>query len=105
METNSKPKSGGKEAKPNLDLTLVAAATHLAHRDSAPTRWPASSQHSAAKRRAPASPASFRFFSLPMERSRMATARFRITFPHKGTYYYHCALHDIDGMYGVVIVE
>jgi plastocyanin len=33
------------------------------------------------------------------------TTRFRITFPHKGTYYYHCALHDIDGMYGVVIVE
>ncbi|MGD0906610.1 MAG: hypothetical protein ABSA96_03445 [Candidatus Acidiferrales bacterium] len=33
------------------------------------------------------------------------TTRIRITFPHKGTYYYHCALHDIDGMYGVVIVE
>jgi plastocyanin len=33
------------------------------------------------------------------------TTRIRITFPHKGTYYYHCALHDIDGMYGLVIVE
>ena len=33
------------------------------------------------------------------------TTRIRITFPNKGTYYYHCALHDIDGMLGTVIVE
>jgi plastocyanin len=33
------------------------------------------------------------------------TTRIRITFPKKGTYYYHCALHDSDGMYGTVIVE
>jgi len=33
------------------------------------------------------------------------TTRIRITFPNKGTYYYHCALHDIDGMNGTVIVE
>jgi len=33
------------------------------------------------------------------------TTRIRITFPNKGTYYYHCALHDVDGMYGSVIVE
>jgi len=33
------------------------------------------------------------------------TTRIRITFPNKGTYTYHCALHDIDGMYGTVIVE
>jgi plastocyanin len=33
------------------------------------------------------------------------TTRIRITFPNKGTYYYHCALHDVDGMYGTVIVE
>jgi plastocyanin len=33
------------------------------------------------------------------------TTRIRITFPNKGTYYYHCALHDTDGMNGVVIVE
>lgn len=33
------------------------------------------------------------------------TTRIRITFPKKGTYYYHCALHDVDGMYGTVIVE
>jgi plastocyanin len=33
------------------------------------------------------------------------TTRIRITFPNEGTYYYHCALHDIDGMYGTVIVE
>ncbi len=31
--------------------------------------------------------------------------RIRITFPNKGTYYYHCALHDIDSMYGTVIVD
>jgi len=33
------------------------------------------------------------------------TTRIRITFPSKGTYYYHCALHDLDGMFGTVIVE
>jgi plastocyanin len=33
------------------------------------------------------------------------TTRIRITFPNKGTYYYHCALHDVDGMYGTVVVE
>jgi plastocyanin len=33
------------------------------------------------------------------------TTRIRITFPNKGTYFYHCALHDTDGMYGTVIVE
>lgn len=33
------------------------------------------------------------------------TTRIRITFPNKGTYYYHCALHDTDGMNGAVIVE
>jgi plastocyanin len=33
------------------------------------------------------------------------TTRIRIFFPNKGTYYYHCALHDVDGMLGVVIVE
>jgi plastocyanin len=33
------------------------------------------------------------------------TTRIRITFPNKGTYYYHCALHDVDGMNGTVIVE
>jgi len=33
------------------------------------------------------------------------TTRIRITFPNKGTYYYHCALHDVDGMYGAVVVE
>ena len=33
------------------------------------------------------------------------TTRIRIFFPNKGTYYYHCALHDTDGMLGEVIVE
>jgi plastocyanin len=33
------------------------------------------------------------------------TTRIRIFFPNKGHYYYHCALHDVDGMYGEVIVE
>jgi plastocyanin len=33
------------------------------------------------------------------------TTRITITFPKEGTYYYHCALHDVDGMAGKVIVE
>jgi plastocyanin len=32
------------------------------------------------------------------------TTRITITFPVAGKYYYHCALHDDDGMYGEVIV-
>jgi plastocyanin len=31
--------------------------------------------------------------------------RIRITFTHAGTYQYHCALHDEDGMVGTVIVK
>ena len=31
--------------------------------------------------------------------------RIRITFNAKGTFYYHCALHDVDGMQGKVVVE
>ena len=37
-----------RHSQPRFKLTLVAAATHLAHRVSAPARWLASSQHSAA---------------------------------------------------------
>ena len=33
------------------------------------------------------------------------TTRITITFPQPGNYYYHCALHDVDGMLGEVIVE
>lgn len=32
------------------------------------------------------------------------TTRLTITFNHEGTFYYHCALHDVDGMVGKVIV-
>jgi plastocyanin len=31
--------------------------------------------------------------------------RIRITFNTTGTFYYHCALHDVDGMQGKVVVE
>jgi plastocyanin len=31
--------------------------------------------------------------------------RIRITFNTPGTFYYHCALHDVDGMQGKVVVE
>lgn len=33
------------------------------------------------------------------------TTRFRVTFNIPGTFPYHCALHDTDGMKGVVVVE
>ena len=33
------------------------------------------------------------------------TTRIRITFNATGTFYYHCALHDVDGMQGKVVVE
>jgi plastocyanin len=33
------------------------------------------------------------------------TTRFRVTFNIVGTFPYHCALHDVDGMYGTVVVK
>jgi plastocyanin len=33
------------------------------------------------------------------------TTRIRITFNVAGTFYYHCALHDVDGMQGKVVVK
>ena len=33
------------------------------------------------------------------------TTRFRITFNVAGTFPYHCALHDVDGMHGTVVVK
>jgi plastocyanin len=33
------------------------------------------------------------------------TTRIRITFNAAGTFYYHCALHDVDGMQGKVVVN
>lgn len=33
------------------------------------------------------------------------TTRFRVTFNIPGTFPYHCALHDVDGMYGKVVVK
>jgi plastocyanin len=33
------------------------------------------------------------------------TTRFRVTFNISGTFPYHCALHDIDGMFGKVVVK
>jgi plastocyanin len=35
----------------------------------------------------------------------LGLTRVRITFTQKGTYNYKCALHDVDGMLGTVIVE
>jgi plastocyanin len=32
------------------------------------------------------------------------TTRIRVTFNTPGTFYYHCALHDVDGMRGKVVV-
>lgn len=34
-----------------------------------------------------------------------AITRFRVTFNIPGTYPYHCALHDVDGMKGTVVVK
>jgi plastocyanin len=33
------------------------------------------------------------------------TTRFRVTFNIVGTFPYHCALHDVDGMHGTVVVK
>jgi plastocyanin len=33
------------------------------------------------------------------------TTRIRIQFNVAGTFYYHCALHDVDGMNGSVVVK
>jgi plastocyanin len=35
----------------------------------------------------------------------LTPTRVSITFPTPGDFYYHCALHDVDGMYGEVIVK
>jgi plastocyanin len=40
-----------------------------------------------------------------LPQSPVGTTRLRITFTHAGTYNYICALHDVDGMKGTVIVE
>ena len=34
----------------------------------------------------------------------IGTTRITITFPNTGTFTYHCALHDVDGMVGTVVV-
>jgi plastocyanin len=33
------------------------------------------------------------------------TTRFRVTFNIAGTFPYHCALHDVEGMHGTVVVK
>jgi plastocyanin len=35
----------------------------------------------------------------------LSNTRVSITFNNPGNFYYHCALHDIDGMYGEIIVH
>ena len=37
--------------------------------------------------------------------SPLGTTRIRVTFPNPGTYDYFCALHDVDGMKGKVVVS
>lgn len=37
--------------------------------------------------------------------SNTGLTRFRVTFNVAGTFPYHCALHDVDGMYGTVVVK
>ncbi len=39
------------------------------------------------------------------DQSPPGTTSIRITFPHEGTFNYFCALHDVDGMVGEVVVE